>query len=189
MLNKIPVLDKGHVALLSTSLPRKSFLKIQNKFFRGSLDDRMLDMVQLHVEVKCPLFVQLTLTESNLQAIPLQVKTIEAYVPTVDEVGARDLETSKLIQQDIEQTTKALLLNPKAYQMDGCDIFVSQTIAPVSTYNTILVTGSIRDFVKFANRKNMPVVIDQYRAAVADIILAEWDFLWEFIDGKKEKGS
>lgn len=186
MLNKTPILDKGYAALVSTSLPRKSFKMVQMRFFRGNINSRLLETPQLHLEIKCPLFVQLALTERGLCAVSLRDQKAEAYVPTVDQVGTADLKTSEAIQKDIEQTTNALTLNPKSYQMDGCDMFVSQVISPISMYNTILVSGSLQDWISFTSRKDLPKPIDMYRQAIADIILAEYDFLWEFVNGKKK---
>jgi hypothetical protein len=186
MQNKLPVLDKGYVALVSTSLPREEFKSVRARFFHGRTDDRLLQLPQIHIEIKCPLFVQLSFTETRLTAIPLKGQKPEAYVPTVDEIGARDLESSEQIQEDLKRTSEALLMNPKAYQMDGCDIFVSQISAPISVYNTLIVNGNLQQWLSYINRKDLPTPVEAYRQALADIILAEWDYLWELIDGKKK---
>ncbi len=156
------------------------------RFFRGHIDSRLLEIPKLHMEIKCPLFVPLTLTERELNAVPLKDQKAEAYIPTVDQVGATDLKTSEDIQRDIQQTTNALTLNPKSYQMDGCDMFISQVISPISMYNTVLISGSLKDWISFVSRKDLPKPINVYRQAVADIILAEYDFLWGIINGKKK---
>jgi len=187
MLNKIPVLDKGYVAQISCSLPREEFKNIQTRFFRGVLDDRLLQMPQLHIEIKCPLFVQLSFTETHLTALPLKGQKPEVYVPKVNEINARDLETSEMIQADIERTADALLMNPKSYQMDGCDIFMSQTMAPIAIYNTLIVSGNLSQWISYVKRTDLPSPIEAYRQALTDIILAEWDFLWELINGKKKE--
>ena len=35
--------------------------------------------------------------------------------------------------------------------------------------------------------EDLPSPIEAYRQALTDIILAEWDFLWELINGKKKE--
>jgi hypothetical protein len=186
-MNKIPVLDKGYVALFSNSLSREQFLAIQAEYFRGLVHGRILNMPMIHMEIKCPLFVQLYLTE-NLNAIAKRSGTPEAFIPAVNDVAAESLETSEVISKDIEQTTKALLLNPKSYQMDGCDIFISQVISPVSVYNTLMVSGTLDQWISAVKGKSLPAPIEQYRKTIEDILLAEYDFLWEHIsDNKTEK--
>lgn len=185
-MNKLPVLDKGYAALISTSLPRDEFKSVQARFFHGQVDDRLLQLPQIHIEIKCPLFVQLSFTETQLTAIPLKRQKPEAYIPTVDEINARDLESSEQIQVDLERTTNTLMHNPRAYQMDGCDTFVSQIVAPISVYNTLIVSGNLKQWVSYINRKDLPKPVEAYRQALADIILAEWDYLWELFDGQKK---
>jgi len=183
-MNKIPVLDKGYVALFSNSLSREQFLAIQAEYFRGMVHGRILSMPMIHMEIKCPLFVQLYLTE-NLNAVSKRSGTPEAFIPAVNDVAAESLETSEVISKDIEQTTKALLLNPKSYQMDGCDIFISQVISPVSVYNTLMVSGTLDQWISSVKDKSLPAPIEQYRKAIEGVLLAEYDFLWEHISGKK----
>jgi len=181
-MNQIPVLDKGYVQLYSSSIPRDSFKSLHLELFRKApakdLDVRLLDITTIHIAIKCPLFVQLSLSEWGLIAIANRSSTDEdAYIPTVAEVNAIDLEASEAIQKDIEHTTAALLLNPKAYQMEKCDIFVSQVISPVSVYNTLMVTGSLSQWMKWLSQVGLPRPIEQYRIAIEGIIHGEYDFL------------
>lgn len=185
MLNKIPVLDKGHVALVSCSLPRQQFKEMQTHYFRNQVNNLMLSVPHIHMEIRCPLFVQLSLAE-RLTCVS-RPSAVEAFTPSVNEVGAKDLETSELISRDIEQTTEALLMNPKAYQMDGCDIFISQVISPISVYNTVLVSGTLGQWIDYANLKGLPAPIEEYRKAVQQVLLSEYDYLWEIIGGKKKE--
>lgn len=185
MLNKIPVLDKGYVALVSCSLPRQEFRQVQVQYFRSKVSNQLLSIPQIHMEIRCPLFVQLSLSE-QLKCTSRQ-STVEAFIPSVNDVGAKDLETSNLISKDIEQTTQALLLNPKAYQMDGCDIFISQVISPISVYNTVLISGTLGQWIDYANLEGLPAPVEEYRKVITQILLSEYDYLWEHIGEKKKK--
>jgi len=186
-MNKIPVLDIGYVAFYSTSINRDKFIELKTRYFKGKLDKRLTNMTQVHLEIKCPIFVQLTLTESSLTSASLPTGKVEAYVPTIAEVAAKDLNTSQEIQTSIEGTTNALLLNPKSYQMDGCDLFIAQVNYPLSVYNTIIVSGSLSQWLDYINREGLPTPIEQYRKAIEAAILAEWDMTWELVNGKKNQ--
>lgn len=187
-LNEIPVLDKGYVALFSSSMSREELLHVKRFFFKNQITDQLLSKVHLHAEIKCPLFVQLSLSE-QLSTTTKAGSKLEAFIPAVNDVKAADLETSEMIAKDIEQTTEALLLNPKAYQMDGCDIFISQMISPISVYNTVLVSGSLKHWINYANQKGLPAPIEEYRKVIEHVIRAEYDFLWELFDAEKKQGK
>jgi hypothetical protein len=160
-MNQIPVLDKGYVSLVSSSMSREKLMTIQGQYFRGKAEDRLLDIPHLHMEIKCPLFVQLAITQ-GLNCVTRSATNLEAYKPSVNDIKANDLQLSEDIAQDIHHTTEALLMNPKAYQTDGCDIFISQVISPISIYNTILVSGTLRQWIDFANREGLASPIDQF---------------------------
>ena len=186
-LNKIPVLDKGHVAFVSSSLTRGQFKHVQSMYFRNKANKRLLSIPKIHMEIRCPLFVQLSLTET-LSCVS-RPSAIEAFIPSVNDVKAADLESSELISEDIEQTTEALLLNPKAYQMDGCDIFISQVTSPISIYNTLLISGTLDQWINYINSEGLPAPIEEYRKAIEQAILGEYEYLWEHIGGKKEESK
>lgn len=175
LLNEIPVLDKGYVAMYSCSPSGQELLLLGKEFFRGSKDNKLFDVAQLHLKIKCPLFVQLVFPEFGLRYIT-QRSSIkpEAFVPTVDQVNAISLEASEAIQQDIQQTTDALLINPKAYQLEHCDLFISQVVSPVSIYNTLLVSGSLEQWNNFVSQKGLPAPIEAYRKAIDSLVMAEY---------------
>lgn len=185
LLNQTPVLDKGYVALFSASMSMRDLAIVQKEFFRGQLDSKLWHLSTVHFEIRCPLFVQLTFGESNLTHITQRTITKpEAYVPTVNEVNAQTLEASEAIQKDIEQTTAALLINPKAYQSENCNLFVSQVISPVSVYNTLIVSGSLNDWINYVAQKGLPSPIEAYRKVIEEILIAEWPFFREAIQRK-----
>ena len=181
MLKKTPVLDKGYVALFSTSMSREQFLSVKSEY---QIDDmRAAELLMVHVEVKCPLFVQLFLTE-ELKAMTKKAKP-EAFIPSVVDVAAKDLETSEMIADDIERTTQALLVNPKSYQMDGCDIFISQVTSPLSIYNTLMLSGTLSQWISIIKKRGLPAPIEQYRKAIGNILVCEYEFIREHTGDKE----
>lgn len=169
-----PVLDKGHVDLISASVSGQQLVAMIHKFNRGLFEPRFLDVPQLAIEIKCPLFVQLHLSNYNIYLITAKSTNLEAYVPTVDEIGTPLLEDAVAIQASLQQTSEALLLNPKAYQMDKCDSFISQVNAPISVYNTLVGYSKLSSWLMFIKAKGLPKPIEAYRKAVEDIVMAEW---------------
>lgn len=186
LLNKIPVLDKGSVALIDTSLSHEQFKKLHIEILRkphnNQPDVRMLEHTSAHLHIKCPIFVQLTFSQYGLGCITyLSSEQPEAYIPTVNEVNAMDLEASEAIQKDIEQTTEALLINPKAYQSEHCNIFISQVVSPVSVYNTLMVTGNLSQWLRYLSQTGFPSPIEAYRAAIEEAISGEFPFIREML--------
>lgn len=187
LLNKAPVLDKGWVALYSSSLLGSDFQNVVKTNFRGVIDSRILDMTHIILSIRCPLFVQLTFSECGLSiSIDRTSSELEAYIPSVSEIGAQDLETNQLIQQDIAQTTEALLLNPQAYQTDNCDIFISQVISPISIYNTLIVHGSLTSWMRYIEHRSLPRPIEAYRKAIEECLHGEWS---QVVQTMREKNA
>lgn len=175
LLNEIPVLDKGYVAMHSCSPTGQELLQLGKEFFRGTKDVKLFEVAQLHIKVKCPIFVQLSFPEFGLRYIVQRSSSApEAFVPTVDQVNAMSLEASEAIQQDIQQTTDALLINPKAYQMEHCDLFISQVTSPISIYNTLIVYGSLEQWNNYTLQQGLPSSIEAYRKAIDNLVMAEY---------------
>jgi len=184
MLNEIPVLDKGYVALHSCAPNGKDLLALSKDFFRSNPDNKLFDITYINLQIKCPLFVQMTFPEHGLKYVVQRSSTKpEAFVPTIAEVNAMTLEASEAIQADIAQTTAALLLNPKAYQMEHCDTFISQVISPISVYNTLVVSGTLSQWLGYVDQKGLPSSIEQYRKAIKDAVTAEYS---NILDRKKK---
>lgn len=175
MLNKIPVLDKGYIALHSCAPDGKDAVQLSKDFFRGNMDTRIFDITHVNIQIKCPLFVQMTFPEHGLKYVVQRAQgNPEAFVPTIAEVNAMSLEASQAIQADIEQTTAALLINPKAYQMEHCDLFVSQVISPISVYTTLMVSGNLSSWLSYIDQNAFPSSIESYRKAIHGAIFAEY---------------
>lgn len=131
--------------------------------------------VYLTLAIKCPLFVQLFLAEQNFKITAKRPPDeLEAYLPTEVEIGSPDLTTNKDVSAYFEQTTEALLLNQKAFKMDQCDSFVTQILTPISSYNTLIVSGSLNEWIKLVGMTSLPAPIEAYRSAIHSLMSGEW---------------
>lgn len=175
-VGSVAVLDKGWVNVISTSMEGNKLLEFSRKYDVG-LSDMILDMPRVHLEIKCPLFVQLNMSKFDFKTNIKRSKNMEAFVPTVDQIKAKDHETSLYILENIEKTTEALLMNPKTFSYSGCDTFMAQIICPISMYNQIMVSGSLRQWMYFANQKYLPSTIEPYRQVIEDLLVSYWHYL------------
>lgn len=176
LLNKIPVLDQGYVALLDSLVTTQKMRDIGAEFFGGEYPTSLEDLGVMTIAIKCPLFFQLYLSKFNLKVIDANAlsTTTEAYRPNPGEIGAPDRLDSEAIADDIARTTDALLINPKAYQADGADRFVSQLNTPINIYTTLIVQGSYAEWCKLAYQTRVPGPIEAFTTALQQIITAEW---------------
>jgi hypothetical protein len=175
LLNKIPVLDKGFVAKFDSSCDGAKLNELAVEYFKRPDGRFLTEMSSLTLLIKCPLFVQLNFSTFGLRVTNLpSSEELEAYLPNVGEIGSPSLEAARDISEDIARTTAALLMNPKAYQADGCDRFISQTLTPVSAYTTILVYGMYNDWCRFVAQNNAPQCLSAYTDAINQIMRAEW---------------
>ena len=181
LLSKIPVLDKGYVALISSCNANEALTNIKDEFFGGELLNKadteiITSMANMTLAIKCPLFVQLNLAKFGLTILTAKQEAVEAYVPNETEIKGKDLQTNRVIAENMRRTTEALLINPLAYQKDGCDKFVSQIMSPVSVYNTLIVHGTLKQWMSFCEQEKLPNPIEAYRSTVTDMVTAVWAF-------------
>lgn len=176
LLNKIPVLDKGYVALIDSSNTTKKLRDVGAEFYKdGQYPISLQKMGTLTLVLKCPLFIQLSLSKYNIMMVSADLtKEIEAYVPAAHEIGAKSRELSEIIADDISRTTAALLINPRAYMADGADRFISQAITPINVYTTIIAHGTYNDWCEYAYSDKLPSIILSYAKAIGQIIESEW---------------
>ena len=174
LLNKIPCLDKGFVAYISSSNNGDKLTQLAIEFLQTTDYSALAPMANLTIAIKCPLFVQLNLSKFDLKIVTANTKEVEAYYPNVGEIGGRDREMNRIIADDIERTAEALLINPKAYQTDGCDRFISQVLMPVSTYTTLIVHGTYNEWKRFCAQSAPPAPLVSYTTAVKQILDMEW---------------
>lgn len=182
LLNEIKVLDKGSVALLSSSNGGVRLKELSDNLFGALPHDGFGDIATATLVVKCPLFLQLKLSQYGLKIIQAPQKgKVEAYAPDLSDVGAPNHEDGSAIADDLNRTTEALLINPKAYQQDGCDEFVSQVTTPINVYTTLVVHGTLNQWIHYlASDKKAPNVVKKYNLAIQDILKAEWKNLNAF---------
>lgn len=175
LLNKIPVLDNGYVALIDSCNTTQKLRDIGQEFYGGEYPTSLEETGYLTIAMKCPLFIQLNISKFNLKVIDANSgKNAEAYRPNPGEIGARERLDCEAIADDIARTTDALLINPRSYQADGCDRFISQVITPISVFTTIIVSGSYSEWCKFSYQEKLPSPISAYTIAIQQIIRAEW---------------
>jgi hypothetical protein len=176
LLNKIPVLDKGYVALIESHITTSKLRDLGQEFYGGEYPTTLEELGSMTLAIKCPLFVQLALSKFNLKVIDANKsgQKPEAYIPNAGEIRASDAPTSEAISDDISRTTDALLINPLAYQSDGCEAFVSQVVTPINVYSILIVQGSYSEWCKFAYQQRFPGPIRAFAEATRQIIEAEW---------------
>jgi hypothetical protein len=176
LLNKIPVLDKGFVALIDSCNTTQKLRDIDQEFFFGKYPTVLEDLGSLTVVMKCPLFVQLDLSKFAFKIINTENADVEseAYIPSAAQLGGSDVVTAQPISNDISRTTAALLINPRAYQADGADAFVSQVLTPINIYTTLIIQGSYKEWCSYAYTRKVPGPIKAYTMALQQIIDTEW---------------
>lgn len=175
LLNKIPTLDKGFVALIDSCNTTAKLREIGQEFFGGEYPTSLEELGSLTVVMKCPLFVQLNLSKFNFKVINAETTgELESFLPTAGEIGTKERSVNEDIADDISRTAAALLINPKAYQSDGANRFISQINTPVSVYTTLIIQGSYKEWCAFAYQGFVPKPIEAYTLALQQIITAEW---------------
>lgn len=175
LLNQIPVLDKGFVALIDSCNTTSKLREMGAEFYGGEYPVALEELGSMTVVMKCPLFIQLLLSKYDLKVINAgNSDTVEAYLPNSGEIGAKDRLDAQAIADDISRTTAALLINPKAYQADGCDRFVSQLTTPINVYTMLIVSGSYSEWCKLAYQEKLPGAVAAFSVALQQIIESEW---------------
>jgi len=165
------LLDKGYIKYIGSSATR---IDVQHLLDEGFSREKILPHINLTYSIKCPLFVKLALSDFGFQITTMQSSRVELFCPTASDVKGNDLQVSQEIADDIKATGEALIINPKAYQKDGCEPSVSQVNSPLSLYNTIVVSGNISTWSKLIEFTNFPKLIDEYRIAIKDSIDCEY---------------
>lgn len=184
LLNQMPVLDDGSVAIYNASLSQNDILDLRRDMMRGYSNDHILRFCSIMMLIRCPLFVQLYISTNLLNHTMISKKNaaLTAWKPDVSYIKAPSLEMSQEIASDIENTINALLMNPTAYNMDGCDNFVSQVTTPISVYNDLMVQASLLDWIRFCDKSGLPSPIEQYRTTIVAFLKAEYPHCKEVQD-------
>ena len=174
-LNKINVLDKGYVALVSASNDGRVLKSLYDDFFRTKINRELWHLASMTLLVKCPLFQQLQFSKLNLRIVQIPGSDkLETYIPDVSDINTGSTEDDSQMAEYLKQTAEAMLIAPKALQKDKCDKFVSQIITPISVYNTIIVHGSLNEWLSYIKQNKLPKQLESYRVVIEQIMSAEW---------------
>ena len=179
LLNKLNVSEKGFVALLETTGNGRMLQDIQDEYFKTKYSLKLLELSSATLIIKCPLFVQLNISQCSLSVISTPIKEVEAYIPDLSEIVGNSLDDRQEMINYISITTEALLLNQKGLEMDGADIFTTQLLTPISVYSEIIIKGSLRQWIQFLNQKNLPQQVEIYRLQVEYALISQWKNLKE----------
>lgn len=174
LLNKTNVLDKGFVALIDSNGNGKLLQSLQDEYFKTKTNIKLLDIASATVVIKCPLFVQLNLSQYGFNLVSTPSVDVEAYIPDVAAVSGETADDRQRMSTYIKSTTEALILNQKGMPMDGADEFTAQLLTPISTYNELIVHGSLRQWVNYLNQTNLPNPLKTYQSALITILSVEW---------------
>ena len=189
----IHVTDKGFVQLISATFTSDSFRDLNANFFKDpkyGLHNQLLDIPSISILLKSPIFVQLTFGNQGLSTVIKNRHTQpEVFEPCITDIKAESLEANQAILKDIKNTSAALLINPTAYQYEKCDPFISQINTPIAVYNEYMVSGTLRQWVRYITNVNYPSPIDDYRSAILEIIKAEYTEIVPLINGLIEYGK
>lgn len=174
LLNKENVLDKGFVAPLEFSGGGRILQELQDSYFKTKTNLKLLKIASAVLIVKCPIFVQLNMMQYGLDVIVTPSDNVEAYIPDLSMVEGNSLEDKKRLVHYIQATTEALILNQKGIPMDGGSEFTAQLTTPISVYNEIIVSGSLRQWVEYVSQKKLPKEMELYRQKVLELLRTEW---------------
>lgn len=185
MINRHPVLSKGHVGILS-AYPLKELITSTGK----NVGD-LTRVARVTLEVRSPIFIKDAFHSCGLSTIGCradQEDSVEFYVPDLATIKGNDLESARRIRAVIEQNCEALATSTKGFLMDGCDPHISQVVSPIAMYNRYVVDGTLSSWISFLNKddcRDVPVVSD-YRSKIEDILLYEYPEIKEMVTCEKE---
>lgn len=174
LLNKNNVLDKGFVSPLCFSGGGRLLQDIQDHYFKANVNIKLLNISTATLVIKCPLFIQLNLSQYGFDIISTPSNDVEAYTPDLSMVDGESLEDKERVVEYINKTTEALLLNNKGMTMDGVDKFTSQLLMPITVYNELIVHGSLTDWLIYLKQNKLPKELEAYRCQVKEVLKTEW---------------
>jgi hypothetical protein len=151
----------------------KTLQSIQDEYFGARVNIDLINLSSFTFIIKCPLFIQLNLSKYGFDILPINNQEIEAYIPDVSMIKAETLEDKENVAQYIKATTEALILNHKGLPMDGVDEFTAQLLTPINTYNSIIIKGCLKKWIKFLQQKKMPREIQMYQDTITQVIKAD----------------
>jgi hypothetical protein len=142
-------------------------------------------MVQVSIEISMPIFVRLAIGRIPFVSKP-QEKYEQVYTPTEADIGCGNLGDSQLIQESIQMTLDALLVNQDTYVNDGCNRFVAKMTAPISSYVTGIAYASLNDWMDFVCSTGAPPQVKAYQTCIKNLLVAEFP-MWEELERRRSK--
>lgn len=180
-IGKIPTLNKGFVQLRSCAPSHLELEKIKSEIYRGTLTPQLIDMVYVVLNVKCPYFLMIPLVSSGIRAAARPGPAMDAYRPGPEWIKSGKHATDREISESISQTVESLMLNQEAYVKDGCNSFVASITTPVSAYWEGVMSGFLRDWIRFISTPGLHPMVKQYQNSVSNAILIEYTNLNDII--------
>jgi len=174
LLNENKVLDKGWVAPLCFNGNGRLLQDLQNHYFKANVNIKLLNISSATLVVKCPLFVQLNLSQYGFDIISTPSDGVEAYTPDLSMVDGETVEDREKVVDYIKKTTEALMLNKKGMEMDGTDKFTAQLLMPITVYNQVIVHGSLADWLVYLKQSKLPKELEAYRCQIQEVLKIEW---------------
>lgn len=174
LLNKNNVLDKGFVAPLCFNGGGRLLQDLQDHYFKANVNMKLLSISTATLVIKCPLFVQLNLSQYGFDIISTPSDGVEAYTPDLSMINGETIEDKQRVVDYISKTTEALMLNEKGMTMDGVDPFTSQLLMPITVYNELIVHGSLGDWLIYLKQSRLPKELEAYRCQVKEVLETEW---------------
>jgi hypothetical protein len=173
-LNRLPVLDHGYVSLMSCSPSYSDHLEIRSSMFRNRLTSQAIDMIYVHLQVKCPYFILIPMVSSGIRCTSSVSQASDAFCPTVDMIASGSTANDRDISESMKMTVESLMLNQKSYVHDGCNAFVASVTTPVSAYWEGVMYASMGEWSRFMFAKDLHPIVKQYQRAVHDAVSIEY---------------
>ena len=174
LLNENNVLDKGWVAPLQFNGGGKLLQDLQDHYFKANTNMKLLNISSATLVIKCPLFVQLNLSQYGFDIISTPSDGVEAYTPDLSMIDGESLEDREKVADYIKKTTDALLINKEGLAMDGVDKFTAQLLMPITVYNELIVHGSLTNWLVYLKQKKLPKELEAYRCQIQEVLKTEW---------------
>jgi hypothetical protein len=179
----IPCLDHGSVELYSVAPNGKELKKIVDVMRRGRVGPQLLKLPTVYLKITAPIFVVNSM--GAFKKLQDDYYKPETFFPIIDDINARDLETSQEIARSISETLEAGIVNRTSYVDDGCNPFIAGLTSSVCTYWSGIVYADLETWCQFFLEKHAPRHIKVYQKAVEDILRVEYVELDDYLRRSK----
>lgn len=173
-INAISVYDLGFIAPVYSTFTKKKVEELElfamPKTNIGRLRDEWAKMAFM---MKVPIFILTKMVNYDIKIIYCKEDDEAYFLPTEADIVGSDLETARLMRGDMQETTEALKINPKAYMSDGCLPDVAQILTPVSRYVTFLAESRTSTWLRLCDALNEKTLSKQFASVLQSIISSE----------------